>query len=133
MMDPLLIGASALGGIAAICVALNQIDDFVKRRSGRDQDRHIYPQPLEVKPATAFVSKHDFDAHTEYDKEQFEEIKDSIATLRQERKQDVGLLHKRMNGVSEQNAAQSAVQTLMNQRLVQMDGKLDRALERIKG
>jgi len=83
-----------------------------------------------VKAATQLISKNDFERHLQEDEKQFGEIKQEIAGLRKERKEDVGLLHKRLNTVSETNAAQTAKQELTNQTMVYLHGKVDRILER---
>lgn len=120
--------------LAALAAAWNQIDEFLKRRAGTSGDRNVGPQPFVVAPAKQFVEVPAFEEHKEKNtkthNEIFQTMRATEQRLNESVKKETDALHEKINEVAKQNAAQEALQTLTNQRLVQMDGKLDRLIER---
>ncbi len=57
-------------------------------------------------------------------------LKQEMDDNRRERKEDVGDLHEKINEVAKSCAALEATDELSNQRLLSMDSKLDRLIER---
>jgi hypothetical protein len=99
-----------------------------------EQPQQISPQPFEVKAAAEYVHKPEFSAQMEANQQEHQNLFSKLGGvergLRAEMKKDTDALHEKINAVSNQNAAQTAKLDLVNQRQVQMDGKIDRLLER---
>ena len=122
-------------GIAALCMAFNQIDDFVKRRQGRDGERTLMNVPLEVKAATEFVAKHLFDKHVEHNtsthNEMFQTTRQIETKLREEFKEDVDALHEKTGHIAEDVAGLKAATVLQNQQLASIVATQNQILQRL--
>ena len=79
----------------------------------------VSPQPFEVKAAEQFARKHELDR-----------IERDVITLSKDRKRDAGELHEKINSVDRKVAGLEKATELQNQRLLGMDQKLDRLIER---
>jgi hypothetical protein len=129
---------SAIGwvliAIVSLVVAINQVDDFLKRRNGKESDRTVGPQPFQVTEAKEFVHKREFEKHVEHNTNRHGQLFSAIDQVKAEAakslKNDVGELRDKIEEVARQNAGQTSTQNLMNQRLIHMDGKIDRLIER---
>ena len=119
-------------GIAALCVAANQIDDWFARRKDK-------PAPAEVAAiaAATFATKEELEMLRESSAEARRDgeegrrkIDEKLEGLRKEFKGDSESVQERVNGVSNQCSALESQTTLLNQRMVLMDTKLDRFIER---
>lgn len=125
-----------LGGwivcLVAVMAGLNQA--FKLKRNVTGQAQSISPQPFEVKAAADYVHKTDFERHiasnTAEHQNLFAKLGGIDRGLRETLKKDTDALHEKINTVTNQNAGQTAKLDLVNQRQVQMDGKIDRLLER---
>jgi hypothetical protein len=83
----------------------------------------ISPDPLNIRTVPDVVREHTcLGRHAALDKQ--------LAELRADRKADVHALHERVNGVAREVGELTAATALQNQRLAQMDAKLDRMIER---
>jgi hypothetical protein len=87
-------------------------------------------QKRDVRMVSEAVSKEDFDKHVEENSEASNSARQELVELRAERKADITALHIRINGIDTKVAAVEATTMLTNQRLVQMDGKIDRLMDR---
>jgi len=87
-------------------------------------------QKRDVRMVSDAVSKEDFDKHVEENSEASNSARQELVELRAERKADITALHIRINGIDTKVAAVEATTMLTNQRLVQMDGKIDRLMDR---
>lgn len=125
-----------LVSLAALCLAFERIDTFIKRRAGtmKEGDRTVGPQPFVVAAETKYVELPAFEEHKEKNtkthNEIFANMRATEARLNSALKAETDTLHEKINAVAKQNAAQEAKQDLTNQRLIQMDQKLDRLIER---
>jgi len=96
--------------------------------------REVHPQPLEVKGATEFLPRQFFDDHAQQNQREHEHLFARLGGLdrglRAEMKQDAEGLHEKINTVGREVSEHSAMLELQNQRLAQIDAKLDRLIER---
>lgn len=127
------IGLAAWLACAAFIIGLtNGLFKLVNNMKGK-QPQEIR-QPIEIKASDRFVHKDEFEKAAAANATEHHNIFSRIGGLergiRAEIKTDTAELHEKINDVAHQNAAQEAKQDLMNQRLVQMDGKIDRLIER---
>jgi len=126
-----------LVSIAALFAAIDRIDNFIKRRSGNGKEnREVGPQPFVVEAVSKFVHEKEFKEHTAHNTKTHNEIFNTLRTqdvnLRASLKIETDALLEKVTAVAKQNSAQEAKQDMTNQRLIQMDGKLDRLIERKK-
>jgi hypothetical protein len=95
-----------------------------KRTLFREKEQTVVsPQPLEVKEVSGFVTEGDYRNRLALVEKQLDE-------LRVDRKADATALHEKVNGVAREVSELAAATGLQNQRLAQMDAKLDRMIER---
>src|SRR5262245_54409060 len=96
--------------------------------------REVHPQPLEVKGATEYLPRQLFDDHAQQNQREHEHLFARLGGLdrglRAEMKQDTDGLHEKINTVGREVSEHSAMLELQNQRLAQIDAKLDRLIER---
>jgi hypothetical protein len=120
--------------IAAVATAANQVWKLIQNLTGKGNHRLVSPQPLEVTATKQFVTKEEHDRHTAWNQQEHNNLFSKLGGVergvREAMKAETDQLHDRITDVAKQNAAQEAKQDLMNQRIVQMDGKLDRLVER---
>lgn len=88
------------------------------------------PQKREVSFEQELITKADFDKHSKDDSTALKNIDDQLESLRTERKNDADGLHDRITSLAREVSAVQVASEFTNQRLVQIDGKLDRAIER---
>lgn len=96
---------------------------LVKALSGRAEKREVTINP---KP----VSEAEFVRHEKDDQEALAKIEHALEQLNTDRKTDVREIHRRIDQVDREVSANSKVQEVFGQRLVQIDTKLDRLIER---
>lgn len=134
MFDPIQTGAMALGGLAALALAANQIDDFIRRRSGKYAEQTISPQPFEVKAAAEYVHKHQFEQHVQANTERhgqlFSQIAHAREQARQELKSDTNAMHEKINKVDREVGAIAKGMELQNQQLARIETSLHSNLRR---
>jgi organic radical activating enzyme len=120
--------------LAAMAVAWNQIDDWVKRRAGNDAQR-VGPQPFVVQPAAEFVPRLEFDRHVEKNTERHGQLFDAIDSVRdsagEKLKAETAELHDKINAVATNVAALTATSEIQNQQLAGIQASLNRVLERM--
>ena len=114
---------AVLGGLAFTVVLFNGLAKARQTISGKRDAMDLHPQPLEVRPAHAFVTEPVFQSATGT-------LQRQIDALSAERKQDVSELHEKVNGVAREVSGLTTGMELQNQRLASIDGKLDRMIER---
>lgn len=131
MPESLLIAALAgivVVSLAALAAGWNQIDDFLKRRAGKDADRTVGPQPFLVKGADEFVQKKDFELHvsanTQRHGQLFAQIEKAREEARQELKEATGDLHVKVNKVDREVGGIAASIELQNQQLARIETSL---------
>ena len=128
--------APLIGGWVIGAVALLQLDTLGMQVLRRNQaaKREEHPQPLEVKDAVEFLPRQHFEEHAEQNRREHEHLFAKLSGLdrglRAEMKQDTDGLHEKINSVGREVSEHSATLELQNQRLAQMDAKLDRLIER---
>jgi len=126
-----LIGGWVIGAVAFLqLVALG----MQVLRWNQAAKREVHPQPLEIKDATEFLPRQLFDDHAEQNQREHEHLFARLGGLerglRAEMKQDTEGLHEKINSVGREVSEHSATLELQNQRLSQIDAKLDRLIER---
>lgn len=113
-----------LASLAALFVAINTVDDFVRRRANGGKDIHtIEPNPLTVRQEVEFVTRRDFEAlQVEHrnEREQFNARMSGMELrIREEVKKDVAELHEKMNsvalGVARLESSDNAKEKMMSQ------------------
>lgn len=86
--------------------------------ASKKQDVKVTPQPLVVKPDDEYAHKRELDR-----------VERAVTALAQERKDDTGKLHEKINAVDRKVAGLEQSTVLQNQYLAQMNTKLDRIIE----
>jgi hypothetical protein len=128
--------APLIGGWVVGAVAVLQLVTLGMQllRWNQAAKREVHPQPLEVKDATEFLPRRLFDDHAEQNQREHEHLFARLGGLerglRAEMKQDTEGLHEKINNVGREVSEHSATLELQNQRLAQIDAKLDRLIER---
>jgi len=131
--------AAALGGIivvalAALAVGWNQIDDFLKRRAGTDQNRTIGPQPFEVRATAEYVHKRDFDSamqkNTERHAQLFHDIGQVKDAARTELKADTADIYEKINKVDKEVGGLATAMDLQNAQLARIETTLIQILRK---
>jgi hypothetical protein len=120
--------------LAALAAGWNQIDDFLKRRAGKDGERVISPQPFEVKAAAEFVPKKDFEQHVRSNTERHGQLFHVIEVVkeeaRKELKADTTALHEKINKVDREVGAIGEGMKFQNQQLASIQANLIDALRK---
>lgn len=123
-----------LVAIAALCATANQIDDFFKRRAGKDGDRNVGPQPFEVKAAAEYVHKAEFERALEQNVTEHQNLFSKLGGmergLRSEIKTDTTQLHDKINKVDKEVGSIAAGMGAQNQQLASINATVTRILER---
>jgi hypothetical protein len=122
--------AGWIGCLFFLVAGWNQVERFFDRRANRGAPRQIQPQPLSVAqldpPVTESLCR---TRHTEHGHELLR-LNRELASLRQERRAEVGELHEKVNKVDREVGELRACLELNNQQLTRIDAKLDRVIER---
>jgi len=96
--------------------------------------REVSPQPLKVEGTIEFTPRKLFDQLSEQNRNEHENLFAKVGGvergIRAEMKKDTDTLHDKINMVGREVSQHSAVLELQNQRLAQIDTKLDRLIER---
>src|SRR5262249_33976434 len=125
-----LIGGWVIGAVAVLQFATLGMQLLRWNQAAR---REVHPQPLEVKGATEFLPRQIFEEHAEQNQREHEHLFARLGGLdrglRAEMKQDTEGLHEKINHVGREVSEHSATLELQNQRLAQIDAKLDRLIE----
>jgi hypothetical protein len=101
----------------------NQLAQARANLLDKKRRNEISPDPLNVRPVSDAVTERVcLGRHTALEKQMDE--------LRADRKAEAGALHEKVNGVAREVSELAAAATLQNQRLAQIDAKLDRVIER---
>lgn len=119
-----------LVSLVAIVTGVNQVMKLKAGLLGERKATEVSPQPLEVRVLTDYVKKEECVGRHGETQRQLNAIEAAIAEIRAERKTEAGTLHEKINGVAREVTGLVAVTELQNQRLSQMDAKLDRIVER---
>ena len=128
--------APLIGGWVIGAVAILQLVTLGMQvlRWNEAAKREVHPQPLEVKDAAEFLPRQLFEDHAEQNQREHEYMFAKLGGidrgLRAEMKQDTDGLHEKINSVGREVSEHSATLELQNQRLAQIDAKLDRLIER---
>jgi hypothetical protein len=126
-----IIGAWVIGAMAVLQLVSLGMQVLRWNQAAR---REVHPQPLEVKGATEFLPRRLFEDHAEQNQREHEHLFARLGGLdrglRAEMKQDTDGLHDKINSVGREVSEHSATLELQNQRLAQIDAKLDRLIER---
>ena len=126
-----LIGGWVIGAVAILQLVTLGMQVL---RWNQAAKREVHPQPLEIKDATEFLPRQLFDDHAEQNQREHEHLFARLGGLerglRAEMKQDTEGLHEKINSVGREVSEHSATLELQNQRLAQIDAKLDRLIER---
>ena len=109
--------------LAFAVMLFNQMARAKRTLFAEKQQTVVSPQPLEVKEVSGFVTEGDYRNRLALVEKQLDE-------LRVDRKADATALHEKVNGVAREVSELAAATELQNQRLAQMDAKLDRMIER---
>jgi hypothetical protein len=126
MLAQLIAPAELAAWAACLAFAVMLFNQMVKAKRtlfGEKDQTTISPQPLEVKEVPGFVTEGDY-------RNRFAQVEKQIDELRTERKADVNALHEKVNGVAREASELAAAAELQNQRVTQIDAKLDRMIER---
>jgi hypothetical protein len=115
--------AAWLACLAFVVMVFNQLARAKQNLLGEKRPTQILPQPLEIKEISSFVSEADYRNRLAILEKQLDE-------LRSDRKADAAGLHEKVNGVAREVSELAACVQLQNQRLAQIDAKLDRVVER---
>lgn len=87
--------------LAAAATASNQVEAFIRRRSGAKEETTIGPQPLTVRADSEWVPKQAFEAHVADVRRTHEQLFAKLGGvergLREELKSDVAALHEKIN------------------------------------
>jgi hypothetical protein len=126
-----LIGAWVIGAVAILQLVTMAMQIL---RWNAVSKREIHPQPLEVRGSIEFLPRKHFDEHTQQNKHEHEQLFTKLGGvergIRAEVKGDSDALHDKINDVGREVSEHSATLELQNQRLAQIDAKLDRLIER---
>jgi hypothetical protein len=126
-----LIGAWVIGAVAVLQLVTLAMQVL---RWNQAAKREVYPQPLEVKGATEYLARKVFEGHAEQNQREHENLFTKLGGvergIRAEVKSDGAALHDKINDVGREVSEHSATLELQNQRLAQIDAKLDRLIER---
>jgi hypothetical protein len=109
--------------LAFAVMLFNQMARAKRTLFGEREQTVVAPQPLEVKEVSGFVTEGDYRNRLALVEKQLDEV-------RVDRKADATALHEKVNGVAREVSELAAATELQNQRLAQMDAKLDRMIER---
>jgi hypothetical protein len=109
--------------LAFLLMLFNQLVKAKQALLGEKRQTALSPQPLEVKAVPGYVTEGDYHNRLALLEKQIDE-------LRTDRKCDVAALHEKFNGVAREVSELGAAVELQNQRLAQIDAKLDRVIER---
>lgn len=126
MLAQLIAPAEMAAWAACLAFAVMLFNQMAKAKQtlfGEKNRTAISPQPLEVKQVPGFVTEGDYRNRLALVEKQLDE-------LRADRKADVAALHEKFNGVAREVSELAASVELQNQRLAQIDAKLDRMIER---
>jgi len=121
-----LVPAEVAAWVACLAFAVmlfNQMARAKRTLFGEKAQTVLSPQPLEVKEVSGFVTEGDYRNRLALVEKQLDE-------LRLDRKADASALHEKINSVAREVSELAAATGLQNQRLAQMDVKLDRMIER---
>ena len=126
-----LIGSWVIGAVAILQLITLGMQVL---RWNQAAKREVHPQPLEIKDAPEFLPRQLFDDHAQQNQREHEHLFARLGGLdrglRAEMKQDSDGLHEKINTVGREVSEHSATLELQNQRLAQIDAKLDRLIER---
>ena len=126
-----LIGSWVIGAVAILQLITLGMQVL---RWNQAAKREVHPQPLEVKGAPEFLPRQLFDDQAQQNQREHEHLFARLGGLdrglRAEMKQDAEGLHEKINTVGREVSEHSATLELQNQRLAQIDAKLDRLIER---
>jgi hypothetical protein len=130
---------SAIGwivvAIAALCVAANQVDDWFKRRQGRDADRTVGPQPFIVAAEKQFALKAEFKEHADWDIAEHNNLHRKIGGVERGAaaalKADVDGLREEVTELGKQVAGLSASTDMQNQQLASIVATQTQILQRL--
>lgn len=129
--------ASSIGWLmacaAAAITSINQIDAFIKRRSGQP-DATVGPQPFIVKPEETWISKEAFDAHVAEFRRTSENIFSKIGGVergfRSELDEKIGDVHDKVNGMAVDLSAVKREAEIHTQQLNIMSSDIKQILSR---
>ena len=109
--------------LASLIGAINQIDAFVKRRSGKEDQRQVGPQPFVIKTQDEYVTRRAFETHIAQMARERDQLHARLGGmergLREEMKADIEKLHEKVNatnlGVARVETETRAQSTMLNQ------------------
>lgn len=115
--------AAWIASAAFLVVLGNGLFTMWRNLNGSKRGVEVSPQPLSVTAVSGMASETTC-------RDRYDRLQSQIEELKQDRKTDVNDLHEKVNGVAREVSEMSAAQALTNQRLVQIDAKIDRVIER---
>ncbi|HSM84604.1 MAG TPA: hypothetical protein VLT16_00575 [Candidatus Limnocylindrales bacterium] len=116
--------------MAAITSFFNQAVKAKQNLSGHPAVTEIAPQPLDVRMVHDLVRKDECISRHSESVAGLSAVRRDVDELRRERKADTTELHDKINKVAIEVGGLSKSTEMQNQRLAQMDGKLDRLVEK---
>jgi hypothetical protein len=120
--------------LAALAMAFNQIDDFVKRRQGKDGDRMVGPQPFEIKAATEYLHKHEFVEHAKHNTNTHNAMFSALRASEEKQavnlKNDLAAIRSEVTEMGKQVAAIDSAMELQNQQLARIETNVFNALRK---
>lgn len=122
--------AAWIGCLFFLVAGWNQVERFLDRRAQRGQAREIQPQPLSVAKFDPPVSESLCRSRYKEVSNEILRLEQELASLRDERRADVGDLQQKVNKVDREVGELRASIELNNQHLMRIDTKLDRVIER---
>ena len=122
--------AAWIGCLFFLVAGWNQVEKFLDRRAHRGPAREIQPQPLAVAKFDQPVAESLCQSRRRELSSEMLRLEHEVASLRHERRAEVGELQLKINKVDREVGELRASIELNNQQLTRIDAKLDRVIER---
>ena len=122
--------AAWIGCLFFLVAGWNQVENFLERHTRRGAPREIQPQPLAITHHDQPVTESLCQSRRKEVANEILRLDHELATLRHERRADVGDLQQKINKVDREVGELRASMELSNQQLMRIDAKLDRMIER---
>jgi len=122
--------AAWIGCLFFLVAGWNQVEKFFDRRAHRGAAREIQPHPLPVAKFDQPVAETLCQSRRRELSSEVLRLEHDVASLRLERRAEVGELQLKINKVDREVGELRASIELNNQQLTRIDAKLDRVIER---
>ncbi len=122
--------AAWVGCLFFLVAGWNQVEKFLDRRSSRSKPRDLAPQPLKVAAVDPPVTDSFCRARHQEVGAELHRLDAAMSHLRSERRADVAELQQKITKVERELGEMHTCVLLSRERLIHIDGKLDRVIER---